>query len=274
MSAHPALAPYADFGELAATPGLAAWNARARAAGLAHPSGARLRFVAQETRSPALAYERRIAAAGEIPLREGDPHDAWNARVWLAFPRTKSALNAIHVVAGAAEAPNARSPGRDAATLLDESGALVACIDPEFVACWRRHAWREAFGGPAAALARRLAVVVVGHGLLARLDRPFRGLTAKALILPLDPVALPADRGRPPGRARRRRCGAPRWTRAAAWFPATSCRCRSRRWRNGTRRQRATRASPTCRFFARCGGRGTAPPRHSVGEASVAMLTS
>ena len=193
MSAHPALAPYADFGELAATPGLAAWNARARTAGLAHPSGARLRFVAQETRSPALAYERRIAAAGEIPLREGDPHDAWNARVWLAFPRTKSALNAIHVVAGAAEAPNARSPGRDAATLLDESGALVACIDPEFVACWRRHAWREAFGGPAAILARRLAVVVVGHGLLARLDRPFRGLTARALVLPLDPGALPAD---------------------------------------------------------------------------------
>ncbi len=192
MSAHPALAPYADFGELAATPGLAAWNARARTAGLAHPSGARLRFVAQETRSPALAYERRIAAAGEIPLREGDPHDAWNARVWLAFPRTKSALNAIHVVAGAAEAPNARSPGRDAATLLDESGALAACIDPDFIACWRRHAWRAAFGGPAAALARRFAVVVIGHGLLARLDRPFRGLTAKALVLPLDPVALPA----------------------------------------------------------------------------------
>jgi hypothetical protein len=193
VSAHPALAPYADFGVLAATPGLAAWNARARAAGLAHPSGVRLRFVAQEVRSPALAYERRIAAAGEIPLREGDPHDAWNARVWLAFPRTKSALNAIHVAAGAAAAPNARSPGRNAATLLDESGALVACIDPEFVACWRRHAWREAFGGPAAILARRLAVVVVGHGLLARLYRPFRGLTARALVLPLDPDALPAD---------------------------------------------------------------------------------
>ena len=273
MSAHPALAPYADFGVLAATPGLAAWNARARAAGLAHPSGARLRFVAQETRSPALAYERRIAAAGEIPLREGDPHDAWNARVWLAFPRTKSALNAIHVAAGAAAAPNARSPGRDAATLLDESGALVACIDPEFVACWRRHAWREAFGGPAAILARRLAVVVVGHGLLARLDRPFRGLTARALVLPLDPDALPADAGRPPGRARCRGGGAPRGP-GRGLVPATSCRCRSRRCRTGTRRRRATRASTTCRFFARCGGRGAAPPRHSVGEASVAMLTS
>jgi hypothetical protein len=192
VNAHPALAPYADLVAPDALPGLAAWNAAARAAGLAHPAGPRLRFVAQEVRSPALAYERRIAAAGEIPLREGDPHDAWNARVWLAFPRTKSALNAIHVAAGAAAAPNARSPARDAATLLDESGALAACIDPEFIACWRRHAWREAFGGPAAMLERRFAVVVVGHGLLARLDRPFRGLTARVLILPLDPAVLPA----------------------------------------------------------------------------------
>ena len=217
MSAHPALAPYADFGELAATPGLAAWNARARTAGLAHPSGARLRFVAQETRSPALAYERRIAAAGEIPLREGDPHDAWNARVWLAFPRTKSALNAIHVVAGAAEAPNARSPGRDAATLLDESGALAACIDPDFVACWRRHAWREAFGEPARRWpgGSRSSSLATGcsPGSIA-VPRPHRQGAAPAAR----PGRAARRRGRPPGRARRRRCGAPRWTRAAAWF--------------------------------------------------------
>ena len=36
-----------------------------------------------------------------------------------------------------------------------------------------------------------LAVVVVGHGLLARLARPFPWLTAKALLLALDPATLP-----------------------------------------------------------------------------------
>jgi len=190
---HPAFSAYADLWPADGALPVAAWNTVAATAGLAGSGGRPLRFVAQSRRCAALEYERRIAGDGEVPLREGDLHDAWNARVWLGFPRTKAALTAVHVAAGRAAAPNARSPARDAATLLDESGALVACAAPELLAAWRRHAWREAFGGPADALARRLVAVIVGHGILARLDRPFPGLTARALIVALDPAALPAE---------------------------------------------------------------------------------
>jgi hypothetical protein len=193
LTDHPARAAYADLAPQQTLPSVAAWNAAAAAADLAGPGGRPLRFVVQDRRGAAIDYERRIAGDGEVPLREGDLHDAWNARVWLGFPRTKAALTAVHVAAGRSAAPNARSPARDAATLLDESGALVACAAPELLAAWRRHAWREAFGGPADALARRLVAVIIGHGILARLDRPFPGLTAKALIVALDPAALPAE---------------------------------------------------------------------------------
>jgi hypothetical protein len=190
---HPALAAYADLGPREAVPSVAAWNDAAAAIGVAGSGGRPLRFVAQAGRCAALDFERRIAEDGEVPLREGDPHDAWNARMWLAFPRTKTALNAVHVAAGLAAAPNARSPARDAATLLDESGALVACALPGLLDHWRRHDWREAFGGPAEALAARLAVVIVGHGILARLGRPFPGLTARALVVAIDPALLPVE---------------------------------------------------------------------------------
>lgn len=195
MTDHPALAIYADLGPGDRVPSVAAWNDVADAVGLAGPGGQPLRFVAQAGRCAAIDYERRIAEDGEIPLREGDAHDAWNARVWLAFPRTKAALNAVHVTAGLAAVPNARSPVRDAATLLDESGALVACVLPELLDQWRRREWWKAFGGPADALAVRLGAEIVGHGILARLQRPFPGLTAKALVVTVDPAALPAEPG-------------------------------------------------------------------------------
>ena len=193
MTDHPAFAAYADLRPADGALPVAAWNDLAEAIGLARPDGRPLRFVAQDRRCSALDYERRIAADGEVPLRAGDLHDAWNARAWLAFPATKAALTAVHVAEGAGTGPNARSRVRDAATLLDESGALVACASPELIAAWQRHAWREAFGGPAPALAARLRAVIVGHGILARLDRPFAGLTAKALVIAVDPATLPAE---------------------------------------------------------------------------------
>ncbi len=188
---HPGQAAWGGRGLPDGILSLAEFNAAAAAARLAHLDGRRLSFVAALPSCPAIAYERRIAERGEIPLRAGDAHDAWNARAWLAFPRTKSALNAIHAAAGVAATANARGRERDAATLLDESGVIAACVDPTFVARWRARAWRAAFGIPAEALRQTLAVAVVGHGLLARLERPFPGLTAKALLLALDPATLP-----------------------------------------------------------------------------------
>ncbi len=183
-AAHPAFAPYARWKHSDDAPSLATLNAWARAASLALPDGRALRFAGVRT-AGALDYEAAVARDAVVPTRAGNLHDACNALAWLAFPRTKAALNAVHVRAGAAPTANRRAPARDAATLLDESGLLLACDDDALVALLRAHRWRDLFVGRADDVARRVRPFAVGHGLLEKLRRPFRGLTAHVLVLPL-----------------------------------------------------------------------------------------
>ena len=184
--AHPAFAPYRRWLDTDTLPGLAQLNAWARASQLALPDGRALRF-ADAAPGAALAYEAAVAHDAMVPIRPGDWHDAFNALVWLAFPRTKAALNAWHVHEGASATPNARSRGRDAATLLDESGLLLACRDPGLVRLLRERAWRELFGVHRDAVARAMRPFAIGHGMLVKLRAPFRAITARTLVLPLDP---------------------------------------------------------------------------------------
>lgn len=195
-ASHPALAPFARW--IAACPAAALpdhdlLNGWARESGLALDDGRPLAFVAPpKTGLSALAYEQHIARHAEIVTRSGSRHDVWNALAWLAFPRTKATLNAIHVAAGRAGTANARDRRRDAATLLDESGIVVACTDPALVALWRAHRWREAFWDRRAANEGRLRVAAIGHGLLAKLAAPYRSITAKAMLVGPDVVAVDA----------------------------------------------------------------------------------
>ena len=195
--AHPAFAPYSRW--VAALNAdsrvsLATLNAWARAAGTALPDGRPLVFVAPPSaRLPALAYERRIAERGEVPTREHNRHDLFNALAWLAFPRVKAALNAIHVAAPVADVRHARDRSRDAATLLDESGLIVACADATLLTLWRARAWRDVFWIRRSDVAARMRVVAIGHGLLDRLVTPFRALTGRALVLTIGTPALPDD---------------------------------------------------------------------------------
>ena len=195
--AHPAFAPYARWwvprrGTVPPAP--VEFDGWARAANLTLPGGQPVSFrPAPLPTIPALAYERRIATTGEVATRPGNLHDACNALAWVAFPGTKAALNAIHAAATVADTGNGRDRRRDAATLLDESGMIVACSDIELRELWRTHQWRAAFWDRRDAVADRMRAVVIGHGLLAKLVAPFRGITAKVLVLALDGAALPAD---------------------------------------------------------------------------------
>jgi len=196
-AAHPAFAPYARWWvprRGVAPPAPVEFDGWARKAKLTLPGGQPVSFPpAPPSRTSALEYERRIAATGEVPMRPGNVHDACNALAWLAFPGTKAALNAIHAAAAVADTGNGRDRRRDAATLLDESGMIVACADAELLELWRTHQWRAAFWDRRVAVAHRMRAVVIGHGLLAKLVAPFRGITAKVLVSALDGAALPAD---------------------------------------------------------------------------------
>lgn len=190
--AHPAFAAFAALGlPEAGRATLAELNAAARRVGLAATDGRPLSFVAANGRLSALDYERKIAAEAAIPTREANAHDDWNARVWLAFPQTKAALNAIHATAAPVPTPNARDRRRDAATLLDEHGMIAGCTDAALLADWRAHRWRELFWDARERVRAALVPATIGHGLLVKLSTPFRALAAKVLVVAVEPRSLP-----------------------------------------------------------------------------------
>jgi hypothetical protein len=189
--AHPAFAPYRRWLVTGTVPELAQLNAWALDAQLALPDGTPLRF-GDAAPGNALAYESAVARDGIVHVHRGQWHDALNALAWLAFPKTKAALNARHVQDQTSATPNTRSRGRDAATLLDESGLVLVCADPDLARLLRERAWRALFDARREAVIRATQPYAIGHGMLVKLLAPFRAITARTLILPIDPATLPA----------------------------------------------------------------------------------
>ncbi len=192
MFAHPAFAPYREWLVAGTLPDIALLNRWAREVALRSPDCAPPRFVEMPS-GGALAYEHAVARDGVVRMRRDNLHDAMNALVWIAFPRTKAALNARHVHDGASPTANARSRARDAATLLDESGLVLVCADEALADLLRGHAWHRLFVEHAAAVTGSLRPLVIGHGLLAKLTAPYRAITARTLIVACDPTRLPTD---------------------------------------------------------------------------------
>lgn len=173
--ARPWFAPYRGVGE----PVLARW-----AAGVpVHEALGHERF---EPAGPlAAGYEQHVAATGRVPTRD-NTHDLFNGLVWLRCPAFKAALNRAHVEAPPAP-PGSRGPLRDALTLLDESGLLLAAPQPLRQAL-REQDWHTLF------LARRelwaqAQALVVGHALLEKLLAPRKPLCARVLFV--DDVEAP-----------------------------------------------------------------------------------
>lgn len=133
-----------------------------------------------------LYYEQRVGEQRQIPTRLGNWHDLFNAAIWLLFPQAKRALNRLHcreLAAGGGQ----RSPARDAATLLDESGLLLA-YDPQqlpLAELLQRHDWQELFVARRAAWWRCLQPWLFGHALYEKLLTPHLGMTAKCWLLPV-----------------------------------------------------------------------------------------
>jgi hypothetical protein len=79
-------------------------------------------------------YEERAWRCGEVATRTDNRHDLFNALIWLAFPRSKAAMNRRHheaLLAARAAGSEARGPLRDALTQFDECGVIVAGAAPE-----------------------------------------------------------------------------------------------------------------------------------------------
>lgn len=185
----PWLAPIARWRALLGAPDWrAALSAAARAHGVVSGRSRPIVFAdaADAGRTP---YELHIAATGRVPTRN-NLHDAFNALIWLTYPRAKAALNRRQ-----ADEIEARGIGgrrgavRDAATLIDESGLLLACDDAEVFAALASHDWRLLFGRWRHRWGTDIVACVFGHALLEKLVRPFKAITACVV-----PVPLGADR--------------------------------------------------------------------------------
>jgi hypothetical protein len=165
---------------LGPTPPLAALNAAAERQALRTESGRPLRFVPPAGSDP--YYEVHLFETGQVQTRAGNRHDLFNALCWLAFPRTKARINALH----AAEIPREggrRGRLRDLLTIFDEGGALVACADEGLNALVRECRWKELFWERRERVRAAMRLLVLGHAILEQALEPWPGITCKALFV-------------------------------------------------------------------------------------------
>lgn len=142
----------------------------------------------------ALDFERRIIEADELIVRPDNLHDTINAVVWRRFPQSKRAISEIHVALGSASTANGRPRRRDILTLFDEAGAIIVSERGDLRALHEQHEWRRLFVDARQDFLRDCRVILFGHGTLEQLaSNPHRGLTVKALWLPLPAHCMDSD---------------------------------------------------------------------------------
>jgi len=142
-------------------------------------NGCQVRFVPPQP--DGRVYECRIWETGEVETRRDNWHDFFNALVWLTFTRTKLAVSASHVRAMTPSGA-ARGTIRDALTHFDECGIVVVSSRPELLDLLRGFEWKKLFVDHRAEVHSAMRFIIFGHATYEQLLKPFRGLTAKAVL--------------------------------------------------------------------------------------------
>jgi hypothetical protein len=159
--------------------------------GIQTARGRPLRFVAprDHTDRERRYYELHIAATGEVETRADNWHDLFNALVWIAFPQSKAAINAQHAAIleerGEEEAKH-RSPERDALTLFDEGGVIVASSSPGLLRLIVDFEWKELFWTRRAELESKVRFLAFGHAMYEQALAPYIGMVAKTVFVPVN----------------------------------------------------------------------------------------
>jgi hypothetical protein len=184
--------------ELTPTDYLKRLNEAAFKAQLCNQLGLPIEFI-QASPLGATSYEAMIFESGKVSTRLPEleapidvVHDYLNALMWFAWPRTKAALNSAqyHSAKSAIDpifpTTSQRGTYRDRLTLLDESGVIVVCTEA-MGALFTARRWVELFFENRALIEKGdFQVFVLGHGLLQRLQTPFKSITAHAWIVSSD----------------------------------------------------------------------------------------
>lgn len=165
---------------------------------IVNAAGRPLRFVGQQLRQKTFEdqYEPRIFLRGEVQMRSCNWHDLFNALVWLTFPAAKAALNQRHyreLERQRASGAQDRGPARDALTLFDEGGVIVAASDSALAALLTGFEWKSLFWNRRTEVLRRMRFYLFGHALYEKALAPFTGVTGRSVMFEVEDAffALP-----------------------------------------------------------------------------------
>lgn len=158
------------------------------ARGVRNSRGMAIRFVAPRdpTERDRAHYEAHISATGEVETRAESWHDLFNALAWITYPRTKAAINAQHAAilqAGGEAELRHRSPARDALTLFDEGGVIVASSSPEMHRLIVDFRWKELFWERRDELRATTRFLAFGHACYEQSLAPYLGMVAKTVLV-------------------------------------------------------------------------------------------
>lgn len=131
-------------------------------------------------------YEQVIYESGQIPTRLNGWHDLFGALIWCLLPRTKALLNQLHYQDIEAFGQKARTAKRNAITLLDECGVILAVSDGEFKTKLRAHQWHWSFVEQRGQWGKTVAPFIIGHANYEMLTKPYIGLTGKVLFVTVE----------------------------------------------------------------------------------------
>jgi hypothetical protein len=173
----------------------------AAAGGITTGRGVPIRFVnpRHRTDKERRYYELRIAETGEVETRPENWHDLFNALAWITYPQAKARINAQHAAMlkerGEEEAKH-RSPERDALTLFDEGGVVVASTSPELMRLIVDFEWKQLFWSRRAELAARMGFFGFGHAMYEQALEPYIGIVPVSelfFMLPIESQVAQAD---------------------------------------------------------------------------------
>jgi DUF3025 family protein len=145
-------------------------------------SGKPVRFVPPGPDDP--YYEIGVYQSGRVATRPESAHDWFNALVWLAFPRAKARINALHARELPRDPKGKRGPLRDLLTIFDEGGAIIVSRDLQLLELLRSGNWKELFCKNRDQVRQGMKVAVFGHAVMEQALEPWLGITCKAIVLP------------------------------------------------------------------------------------------
>lgn len=139
-------------------------------------------------------YEEQIFKTGRVSTRTNNWHDFFNALVWARFPALKAAMNSMHFQEIQKQSGTVRGKLRDALTLWDECGVIVASTSDQVIHSLAQRNWRSSFQDSSHLWQDHVRVFICGHALLEKFLNPYKSITAHTVFVKVANDSLQNDR--------------------------------------------------------------------------------